>query len=193
MTPSKHPPCSIQRSTRCFSKEHKFSFCLHEREIRPTVLAMKLFGIGLVLCLCGLANIQAADFDQTQAVGEYFRTYNDPIAETPFTQNTPRKFSWVQKVNAFDRDGWKCVACGATNRLEMDHAVALMNGGPNELANLHPLCHACHIIKTRMDRALKRHRVQLAKQQAAARTNGTAVAEIVTAAEAPSSPNKILP
>ncbi|NLG35717.1 MAG: HNH endonuclease [Lentisphaerae bacterium] len=105
----------------------------------------------------------AGDEARVAAVAEYFRTHNTPIAETPHTTNTPRKFSWVRKVTAFERDGWKCVACGATENLELDHAVALMNGGSNDLDNLYALCHSCHVMKTRMDRSLKRHRVRLAQ------------------------------
>ncbi len=101
--------------------------------------------------------------DRTALVGEYFRLHNAALAETPFTGNSVRQFSWVRKVTAFERDGWKCVVCGATNTLEMDHAVALMNGGSNDLTNLYALCHECHVVKTRMDRSLKKHRVKLAK------------------------------
>ena len=114
----------------------------------------------LILLLAGWA--QAEDFDRTAAVGEYFRAHNAAVAETPHTGNTPREFSWVRKVTAFDRDGWKCVVCGATNHLEMDHAVALMNGGCNDISNLYALCHACHVEKTRMDRSLKKQRVKVA-------------------------------
>ena len=103
------------------------------------------------------------DFDRTAAVGEYFRLHNEGLADTPHTGNTPRQFSWVRKVTAFDRDGWKCVVCGATNHLEMDHAVALMNGGCNDITNLYALCHECHVAKTRMDRSLKKQRVKLAQ------------------------------
>jgi 5-methylcytosine-specific restriction endonuclease McrA len=109
----------------------------------------------------------AEDCERTAAIAEYFHTHNAAIADTPHTTNTPRKFSWVRKVTAFERDGWKCVACGATENLEMDHAVALMNGGSNDLDNLYALCHTCHVIKTRMDRSLKRHRVRLAQNASA--------------------------
>ena len=106
------------------------------------------------------------EFERTEAIGEYFRLHNAGLAETPHPGNTPRKFSWVQKVTAFERDGWKCVTCTSTNNLEMDHAVALMNGGSNELTNLYALCHTCHVIKTRLDRSLKKHRVRLARNPA---------------------------
>ncbi len=115
----------------------------------------------LGLLLAGLA--WGESIDRNAAVGEYFRVHNAALAETPHPGNTPREFSWVRKVTAFDRDGWKCVVCGATNHLEMDHAVALMNGGCNDISNLYALCHACHVEKTRMDRSLKKHRVALTK------------------------------
>ena len=107
------------------------------------------------------AAAQAQDTGRYAAVSAYFELHNAGLAETPFSGNTPRQFSWVRKVTACDRDGWKCVACGATNHLEMDHAVALMNGGSNDLTNLFTLCHDCHVEKTRMDRSLKKHRVKL--------------------------------
>ena len=106
------------------------------------------------------------DAKRSAAIGEYFQLHNSALADTPHPGNTERQFSWVRKVTAFDRDGWKCVVCGATNNLEMDHAVALMNGGSNDITNLFALCHACHVEKTRMDRSLKKHRVQLAKAAA---------------------------
>lgn len=114
-----------------------------------------------LLCLLVAGAAWAQEFDRTAAVGEYFRHHNADLAETPHISNTPRKFSWVRKVTAFDRDGWKCVVCADTENLEMDHAVALMNGGSNEIENLYALCRTCHIVKTRMDRSLKRHRVKL--------------------------------
>ncbi|NCA82419.1 MAG: HNH endonuclease [Opitutae bacterium] len=122
---------------------------------------MKKWIAALVLLAAGIA--QGQEFDRTAAVGEYFRTHNAALAEIPFQGNTPRQFSWVRKVTAFDRDGWKCVVCGSTNNLEMDHAVALMNGGANDISNLYALCHVCHVEKTRMDRSLKKHRVGLVK------------------------------
>ncbi len=114
-----------------------------------------------LLCMLIAGAACAQDSDRTASVGEYFRTHNEALADTPHPGNTPRKFSWVQKVTAFERDGWKCVVCADTENLEMDHAVALMNGGSNDIDNLYALCHTCHVVKTRMDRSLKRQRVKL--------------------------------
>ena len=102
-----------------------------------------------------------AEFDREAAVQAYFDRYNAAIAETPWNGAGARQVTWVQKVTAFERDGWKCVVCGSEGPLELDHAMALMNGGDNGLDNLHTLCHECHVAKTRLDFALRRHRMDL--------------------------------
>lgn len=117
----------------------------------------------LILCLLWAGISWGQEFNRTAGVQAYFDAHNKSVEETPYTGKTARKFSWVQKVTAFERDGWKCVVCGATNHLEMDHAVALMNGGPNDLSNLYCLCHACHVAKTRLDFKMRKHRKQLAR------------------------------
>ena len=48
-----------------------------------------------------------------------------------------------------------CVTCLALGRVtaatEVDHVLALVNGGGNEMANLQGLCAACHVDKTARD------------------------------------------
>jgi 5-methylcytosine-specific restriction protein A len=48
-----------------------------------------------------------------------------------------------------------CIACQAKNRInparEVDHVVALVNGGTDALENLQGLCLECHADKTRAD------------------------------------------
>ena len=47
------------------------------------------------------------------------------------------------------RDGWKCVLCGYHGRIEVDHIVALKDGGaPFDPLNLRSLCRRCHIGRT---------------------------------------------
>lgn len=99
--------------------------------------------------------------DTASGVQAYFDRYNAAIADTPWDGTGPRQVTWVQKVTAFERDGWKCIVCGSTGPLELDHARALMNGGDNSLDNLHTLCHDCHVAKTRLDFALRRHRMEI--------------------------------
>lgn len=49
------------------------------------------------------------------------------------------------------RDGC-CVFCGSKENLEVDHIVALINGGDMwDENNLRVLCHDCHVCKTKND------------------------------------------
>lgn len=47
----------------------------------------------------------------------------------------------------FARDEYRCLQCGATDRLEVDHRLAIARGGTNEWENLQTLCFACNRVK----------------------------------------------
>ena len=133
---------------------------------RPALPLLLLLAAGLAP---GPAAAQDADASAAEtavpaAVQAYFDTYNAAIAETPWDGTGPRQVTWVIKVTAFERDNWRCVLCGSEGPLELDHARALMNGGDNSLDNLHTLCHDCHVAKTRLDFALRRHRMDLNRE-----------------------------
>ena len=50
---------------------------------------------------------------------------------------------------AKERDGFKCVQCGDTRSLEVDHIVPTSKGGAfDDLDNLQTLCVLCHVAKT---------------------------------------------
>jgi 5-methylcytosine-specific restriction endonuclease McrA len=65
-----------------------------------------------------------------------------------------RSARWkVVRKQAKDRDGWKCVQCGARGRLEVDH-IQPVRTHPDlayELTNLQTLCTPCHSRKTRIE------------------------------------------
>ena len=44
----------------------------------------------------------------------------------------------------YDRDGRKCVQCGATDNLCIDHVYPFVNGGKTERDNLQTLCRSCN-------------------------------------------------
>ena len=49
-----------------------------------------------------------------------------------------------RKRRVRERDGNRCVFCGADDNLEIDHIVRYRDGGSNELDNLRTLCRPCH-------------------------------------------------
>lgn len=53
---------------------------------------------------------------------------------------------------AFDRDGWRCTACGKAGRLEAHHEPPLRDGAdPYDLDGIRTLCRECHIERHRPD------------------------------------------
>lgn len=44
------------------------------------------------------------------------------------------------RAEVYERDGWKCVKCGSTDRLTVDHKWPHSRGGLPQLANLQTLC-----------------------------------------------------
>ena len=59
----------------------------------------------------------------------------------------PSKLRW----EVFQRDGRRCVVCGASaaegDRLHVDHIISVYNGGGNEIENLQTLCEPCNLGK----------------------------------------------
>lgn len=48
------------------------------------------------------------------------------------------------RIAVFDRDEWKCLACGSTEVLSADHVIPESKGGPTEFWNLQTLCKRCN-------------------------------------------------
>ena len=56
----------------------------------------------------------------------------------------------VLRHEVFQRDGYRCRECGATNcetSLEVDHIIPVSQGGTDELGNLQTLCCMCNRAK----------------------------------------------
>ena len=51
---------------------------------------------------------------------------------------------WQAISDKFELLGNKCQLCGATERIEIDHILALSKGGTNHIDNLQPLCKPCN-------------------------------------------------
>ena len=62
---------------------------------------------------------------------------------------------WARvRLAVFERDGYRCRACGRPGRLECDHVVPLHvdpKQDPYALDGLQALCRPCHFAKTRRE------------------------------------------
>ena len=93
------------------------------------------------------------------SVEDYFKAGNpNPLSHRRGLRNCERDVSEKTKKEVKKRDGGCCLVCGSTYRLEVDHRIALMNGGGNSKSNLGTLCDSCHNTKTRLDYKIRKQR-----------------------------------
>jgi 5-methylcytosine-specific restriction endonuclease McrA len=61
----------------------------------------------------------------------------------------------AMRWQVFQRDGWKCVACGRGSHdgaiLHVDHIIPRSKGGSDTLDNFQTLCDKCNIGKSNRD------------------------------------------
>lgn len=69
-----------------------------------------------------------------------------------FYKTIDRKRWAVLRRKVFERDGYRCVDCHHSGRLECDHIVPRAKGGEKYLlSNLATRCRNCHIAKTQKE------------------------------------------
>lgn len=64
----------------------------------------------------------------------------DPV---PYEQYMMRNKHWVSR-QVFERDKYRCVACGTWKDLSVDHIIPRSKGGTNDPENLQTLCRTCN-------------------------------------------------
>lgn len=74
---------------------------------------------------------------------------------TPFHHEKRKHFTPHERAKIFAEAGGKCAKCtrklGPSDDWDIDHAIALENGGTNAPENLQVLCDWCHTPKTSDD------------------------------------------
>lgn len=48
---------------------------------------------------------------------------------------------WIELCNKYEN---KCLCCGSTGKLVLDHIIPLIKGGTNTIDNAQPLCKSCN-------------------------------------------------
>lgn len=107
-----------------------------------------------------------SETEREKRINEYFRSANENVGALDcgvvihardVNEATKKGVKWGQ--------GDKCIICGSTVKLEIDHRRALMNGGTNDISNLALLCDDCHKIKTKYDNSLRRKRESVCRRK----------------------------
>jgi 5-methylcytosine-specific restriction endonuclease McrA len=78
--------------------------------------------------------------------GDCGRAYDRELSRQKRARRARNSAAW-QKARALakQRDGGRCVSCGATEKLEVHHIVRVADGGDAfALSNLQTLCIRCH-------------------------------------------------
>lgn len=67
----------------------------------------------------------------------------------PARRRQRRRRVWSDEERRFilERDGWRCVYCGSTDELEIDHIVPFSRGGACSVENSQVLCRSCNASK----------------------------------------------
>ena len=85
------------------------------------------------------------------------RTVQLPPKQRAQIYGTPEHVAWSRAVVV--RAGRQCQQCGTTHgRMHADHIKEVKDGGALlDMANGQCLCHACHTVKTMIERAKRAH------------------------------------
>jgi len=63
------------------------------------------------------------------------------------TNNSDEHFTQEEFVALCEKYNNTCLGCGSTDKLEADHVVSLVSGGPDGIDNIQPLCRICNATK----------------------------------------------
>jgi 5-methylcytosine-specific restriction endonuclease McrA len=73
--------------------------------------------------------------------------YNPGAAQTGEVRNIPRYIPRHVREQVFGRDGGRCVGCGVTTNLHLDHITPHSHGGASTIDNLRLVCAASNLAR----------------------------------------------
>lgn len=80
---------------------------------------------------------------QAHAMGLISDDFRDQLNEMTYRKSISLK----QRKRILERDGEKCLNCGRSSDIQVDHIVPVFDGGKNDDDNLQVLCKTCHKVK----------------------------------------------
>lgn len=96
--------------------------------------------LGIPRDICSLDTAQVGDDDCAM------------LADTSYRRATKHGFvrrgiGSSVRLKVYAQDGYRCLSCGTSDDLTVDHIYPVSLGGTNELSNLQTLCLSCNISK----------------------------------------------
>ena len=79
--------------------------------------------------------------------GNYQR-YLESVSQIPRRNASVFISKTSTREEVFNLYGHKCLCCGATENITIDHVISVKNGGVNEIKNMQPLCKSCNSRKS---------------------------------------------
>ncbi|MCX7088350.1 MAG: HNH endonuclease [Methylococcales bacterium] len=103
-----------------------------------------------------LKEIEEFDEEQTEDTEEFTNNLSeDELSKARIAAEQQIKVMPSIRWQVFQRDNWKCVACGRDSHddiiLHVDHIIPRSKGGQDTLENFQTLCHVCNIGKSNKD------------------------------------------
>lgn len=96
--------------------------------------------------VCGRCAGWIANHFNMRHGGEWL-TWPNPVREPTAKELARKSLSRALRQKIFERDRYRCIACGDHRNLECDHIVPLADGGTNDASNLQTLCKTCNASK----------------------------------------------
>lgn len=104
--------------------------------------------------ICEACVKNAANEYVYQSSGEYDWRFasDEQLAEQEqrqkaYRQKQKKTIPAALRTEVFERDGYKCLACGSQKSLRCDHVLPESKGGPMESSNMQTLCESCNTKK----------------------------------------------
>lgn len=95
---------------------------------------------------------QCVAFSRAKRLGNAIPLLGEPPSDSPAIGMRRRvgegPINWGVVRAVYERDEGRCVECGSTNNLQVDHMIPRKLGGSDSMANLRVLCGSCNARKS---------------------------------------------